>query len=154
MATSVFRVDNQTVKHERDLSTCESCGFETAGLDQGESTGMSIQEFTDVYSICAFKSEIFQCQCISCPLLCGAFAFAPPTCHPSAIALAPLPCDIKNFRSVRSHCQTHSGKTGLELCPAVKNACCSGLEHRCLSLAICVATSLHVEIVSATSLAC
>ena len=46
MAASVFRVDNQTVKHESDLSTCESFGFETAGLDQGESTGMSTQEFT------------------------------------------------------------------------------------------------------------
>ena len=112
----------------------------------------SLQMFTAY--VHSSQRSFNQCQCISCSLLCGAFAFAPPTCHPSAIALAPLPCDIKNFRSVRSHCQTHSGKTGLELCPAVKNACCSGLEHRCLSLAICVATSLHVELVSATSLAC
>jgi hypothetical protein len=98
MAASVFRLDNQTVKHESDLSTCESFGFETAGVDQGESTGMSIQEFTDVYSICAFKSEIFQSMSMHFMFFAlWSFCICPTQCHPSAIALAPLPCDIKHF---------------------------------------------------------
>ena len=99
------------VKHESDLSTCESFGFETAGVDQGESTGMSIQEFNRCLQHMCIQVRDLSINVNAFHVLCFVELLHLP--HPLATLrqlheLHYLVTSRTSFRSVRSHCQTHS----------------------------------------------
>ena len=96
--------DNQTVRHESDLSTNDSFGCKTAGLDQGD-----FQMSSDWNNSCV----MFQCnQCLLCQCQFQLMSFFLELCNlprprttQLAVALAP---------SIQSHsfftvqlCQTH-----------------------------------------------